>query len=177
MSGAIRKLSVAVLINDTPADGDESQASLSATDVERYTSLVREAVGFDEARGDSVVVLNEAFLEAAPVEEAPPPALWERAELREVLKQVLGAILVLAIAFGIVRPMLQGVVSGGAATGQYLGAGGEFVGAAGSAQLAGGAAAISGPSYDEKVAAAKNITGNDPARVAQVVKQWVSTDG
>ena len=177
MSGAIRKLSVAVLINDTPADGDESQASLSDADVERYTSLVREAVGFDEARGDSVVVLNEAFLEAAPVEEAPPPALWERAELREVLKQVLGAILVLAIAFGIVRPMLQGVVSGGAATGQYLGAGGEFVGAAGSAQLAGGAAAISGPSYDEKVAAAKNITGNDPARVAQVVKQWVSTDG
>ncbi|MGB5257956.1 MAG: flagellar basal-body MS-ring/collar protein FliF [Woeseiaceae bacterium] len=177
MSGAIRKLSVAVLINDTPADGDESQASLSDADVERYTSLVREAVGFDEARGDSVVVLNEAFLEAAPVEEAPPPALWERPELREVLKQVLGAILVLAIAFGIVRPMLQGVVSGGAATGQYLGAGGEFVGAAGSTQLAGGAAAISGPSYDEKVAAAKNITGNDPARVAQVVKQWVSTDG
>ena len=27
--------------------------------------------------------------------------------------------------------------------------------------------------YDEKVAAAKNISGHDPARVAQVVKQWV----
>ena len=177
MSGAIRKLSVAVLINDTPVADDETQVSLSDADVERYTALVKEAVGFDDTRGDSVVVLNEAFLETAPLEEPPPPALWERPELREVLKQVLGAILVLAIAFGIVRPMLQGVVSGGAATGQYLGAGGDFSGDVGTTQLAGGTAAIAGPNYDEKVAAAKNITGNDPARVAQVVKKWVSTDG
>lgn len=177
MSGAIRKLSVAVLINDTPVEGAETQASLSEADVERYTALVKEAVGFDDARGDSVVVLNEAFLEAAPLEEPPPPALWERPELREVLKQVLGAILVLAIAFGIVRPMLRGVVSGGAATGEYIGASADSAGALGSAQMTGGTAAIAGPNYDEKVAAAKNITGNDPARVAQVVKKWVSADG
>ncbi len=177
MSGAIRKLSVAVLIDNTPAEGAESEASLANTDVERYTSLVKEAVGFDDARGDSVVVLNEAFLEIAPLEEAPAPALWERPELRDILKQVLGAILVLAIAFGVVRPMLRGVVFGGAAAGEYLGPAGDFGGGMGSAQLAGGAAAIAGPNYDEKVAAAKNLTGNDPARVAQVVKKWVSTDG
>ncbi|MGB5624499.1 MAG: hypothetical protein WBM61_02110, partial [Woeseiaceae bacterium] len=76
-----------------------------------------------------------------------------------------------------VRPMLRGVVSGGAsASGEYLGRTGDFAGGTGSAQLAGGAAALAGPNYDEKVAAAKNITGNDPARVAQVVKKWVSTD-
>lgn len=176
MSGAIRKLSVAVVIDNTSPEGAETQTSLSADDIERYTSLVKEAVGFSDGRGDSVVVLNEAFLATAPVEEMPPPALWERPGLRDLLKQVLGAILVLAIAFGIVRPMLRGVVSGGAATGEYLGPGGDFGGAAGSAQLAGGPTAIAGPNYDEKVAAAKNITGNDPARVAQVVKKWVSTD-
>jgi flagellar M-ring protein FliF len=176
-SGAIRKLSVAVLIDNTPAEDAESQATLTDLDVERYTSLVKEAVGFDDVRGDSVVVLNEAFLEIAPLEEAPAPALWERPELRDILKQVLGAILVLAIAFGVVRPMLRGVVSGGAATGEYLGPAGDFAGGMGSAQLAGGAAAIAGPNYDEKVAAAKNLTGSDPARVAQVVKKWVSTDG
>jgi len=177
MSGAIRKLSVAVLIDNTTAEGAETPTALTDADIERYTSLVKEAVGFDDGRGDSVVVLNEAFLEAAPVEEAPPPALWERPALRDVLKQVLGAVLVLAIAFGIVRPMLRGVVSGGAVSGEYLGPAGDFGGAAGSAHLAGGTAALAGPSYDEKVAAAKNITGNDPARVAQVVKKWVSTDG
>ena len=40
----------------------------------------------------------------------------------------------------------------------------------------GAAAAIPAPKYEEKVAAAKNITGHDPARVAQVVKKWVTSD-
>jgi flagellar M-ring protein FliF len=176
-SGAIRKLSVAVLIDDTPLAGSEGQSALSESDVARYTALVKEAVGFNEVRGDSVVVLNEAFHTAAPLEEPEPPALWERPELRDLVKQVLGAILVLAIAFGIVRPMLRGVVSGGAAvSGEYLGPAGDFSGGMASAQVGGGATALAGPNYDEKVAAAKNITGSDPARVAQVVKKWVSAD-
>ncbi len=176
-SGAIRKLSVAVLIDDTPAEDAEARSALSDVDVERYTALVKEAVGFSEVRGDSVVVLNEAFRAEAPIEEAEPPALWERPALRDALKQVLGAILVLAIAFGIIRPMLRGVVAGGAVvSGEYLGRGGDFSGGAGGAQLGGGATALAGPNYDEKVAAAKNLTGHDPARVAQVVKKWVSAD-
>ena len=175
-SGAIRKLSVAVLIDDTPAEGAEEQAALSEAEVARYTALVKEAVGFNEERGDSVVVLNEVFKASEPVEEIEPPALWERPELRDTLKQVLGAILVLAIAFGIVRPMLRGVVnSGPAMSGQYLGQSGSASGG-GTAQLAGSAGALPGPNYDEKVAAAKNITGSDPARVAQVVKKWVAAD-
>lgn len=176
-SGAIRKLSVAVLIDDTPVEGAEPDAALSEVNIERYTALVKEAVGFDEARGDSVVLLNEQFRAEAPLEEAEPPALWEQPALRDAMKQVLGAILVLAIAFGIVRPMLRGVVSGGGVvSGEYLGPAGDFSGGAGSAQLAGSAGALAGPNYDEKVAAAKNITGNDPARVAQVVKKWVASD-
>jgi flagellar M-ring protein FliF len=177
-SGAIRKLSVAVLIDDTPLEGTDAQSALSDSDVERYTALVKEAVGFDEARGDSVVVLNEAFRAEAPLEEPEPLALWERPALRDAMKQVLGAILVLAIAFGVVRPMLRGVVSGGTAvSGEYLGRAGDLPGGVDSAQLGGSAAALAGPNYDEKVAAAKNLTGSDPARVAQVVKKWVSADG
>jgi flagellar M-ring protein FliF len=176
-SGAIRKLSVAVLIDDTPVEGAETQSTLSETDVARYTALVREAVGFNETRGDSVVVLNEAFRAAEPAIELEPPAIWERPELRDIAKQLLGAILVLAIAFGVVRPMLRGVVnSGPTLSGEYL-AGGDASGMV-RAQVVGGAGgAIGGPNYDEKVAAAKNITGSDPARVAQVVKKWVATDG
>lgn len=175
-SGAIRKLSVAVLIDDTPAESDETQSALSEADVERYTALVKEAVGFSEVRGDSVVVLNEAFRVAEPAIEVEPPAIWERPELRDMAKQVLGAILVLAIAFGVVRPMLRGVVnSGPALSGEYLAHGGGMAGMS-PAQVAGGAGAIAGPNYDEKVAAAKNITGTDPARVAQVVKKWVAAD-
>ena len=176
-SGAVRRLSVAVLIDNTPVEDDETQTTLTDADIERYTALVRQAVGFDEARGDTVVVLNESFRPAEPIEEVAPPPLWERPALVDAMKQILGAILVLAIAFGVVRPMLRNVMSGGGGgvSGQLVTAGGQLTG--GGAQVGGGGvAAIAGPSYDEKVAAAKNLTGHDPARVAQVVKKWIATD-
>ncbi|MDJ0709922.1 MAG: flagellar basal-body MS-ring/collar protein FliF [Woeseiaceae bacterium] len=175
-SGDVRRLSVAVLIDDTPAEGDETQSALTEADIERYTTLVKQAVGFNEARGDTVVVLNESFRPAEPMEQVAPPPLWERPALVDAMKQILGAILVLAIAFGIVRPMLRNVMSGGGgASGQYVAGGGELT-VGGGAQLGGGVAALAGPSYDEKIAAAKNLTGHDPARVAQVVKKWIATD-
>ena len=177
-SGALRRLSVAVLVDDSPIGDAESQTTLTNADIERYTALVKEAVGFSEARGDSVVVLNEAFRVAEPVEEIEPPALWEQPAVRDAMKQILGAILVLAIAFGIVRPMLRGVMAGGGAplSGELIPHGAEFAGGFGAPQIAGAGGAAGGPSYDEKVAAAKNLTAHDPARVAQVVKKWVAAD-
>lgn len=182
-SAGIRRLSIAVLVDDSQnaavEEGAEANAGTSGItdlDIERYTSLVKEAVGFNEARGDSVVILSEAFQPAAAMEDVAAPAIWERPFVRDSLRQVLGAIVVLAIAFGIVRPMLRSVLSGGSAVagGTFVG-GAEYTGGFGAPQLA-GAAALPLPSYDEKVAAAKNITGHDPARVAQVVKKWVTTD-
>lgn len=177
-SGALRRLSVAVLVDDTPTGDANAPTTLTDANIERYTALVKEAVGFSEARGDSVVVLNEAFRAAEPVEAIEPPALWEQPALRDVMKQVLGAILVLAIAFGVVRPMLRGVMAGGGAalTGEVIPHGAQFAGGFGSPQIAGAGGAIAGPNYDEKVAAAKNLTAHDPARVAQVVKKWVATN-
>lgn len=176
-SGAIRKLSVAVLVDDSPVSADSDQATVSDAEIERYTSLVKEAVGFSEARGDTVVVLSEPFLAVAELAEAEPPAFWEIAIFRDAFKQFMGAAVALAIAFGVVRPMLRGVVGGGSPiSGEYLSRGGEYSGGFGTPQLAGGAAAIPAPNYEEKVAAAKNITAHDPARVAQVVKKWVTAD-
>ena len=177
-AGSIRKLSVAVLVDDRPVGDAAEQTSLSEADIARYTALVKEAVGFNEQRGDTVVVINAAFRDVEPIVETEPPAIWEKPILREVLKQVLGAALVLAIAFGVVRPMLRGVMASNASvTAEYLGSGRDLGGAAGAVQHSSGGAAIALPSYDEKVAAAKNITGHDPARVAQVVKKWVTADG
>ena len=177
--GTINRLSVAVLVDDSPTGEDGQQAALTDADIERYTALVKEAVGFNEQRGDTVVVVNAAFRNIEPVESAEPPPFWEKPLLRDSLKQVLGAGLALALVFGVVRPMLRGVMasSGGAAV-EYMGSSKNFMPAGGAAagSLGGGAAAISPPNYDEKVAAAKNITGHDPARVAQVVKKWVTTD-
>ena len=59
-------------------------------------------------------------------------------------------------------------------SGQLIPRGADFGGGYSTPQIAG--AGGSGPSYDEKVAAAKNLTAHDPARVAQVVKKWVAAN-
>lgn len=176
-AGTINKLSVAVLVDDSPLDGEEGAAPLSDADIARYESLVKEAVGFNEARGDTVVVVGAAFRPVAPLEAVEGPPIWEKPMVREILKQVLGAALALALVFGVVRPMLRSVVGGGGTGSGQLLAGGAGVAAAGGATPLGGAtAAIAPPNYEEKVAAAKNLSGHDPARVAQVVRQWVNAN-
>ena len=75
-SGAVRRLSVAVLVDDSPLSKDSDEAAVSDADIARYTALVKEAVGFSEARGDTVVVLSEAFLAVETAAEIEPPAFW-----------------------------------------------------------------------------------------------------
>ena len=159
---------------------DAAAPSLSEADIARFTALVREAVGFDQARGDTVVVVNAAFRSLPEMAAEEEPKFWEKPVLRDTLKQLLGVALVLALAFGLVRPMLRNLVAShaSAAVGYYGGdAAGGTVSLPGSGgSLPGGAVAIPPPAYEDKVAAAKSITGHDPARVAQVVRQWVATD-
>jgi flagellar M-ring protein FliF len=173
--GTIRRLSVAVLVDDSPLDNTSSdaQSSMSDAELERFTTLVKEAVGFDESRGDTVVVMNAAFRNLPQPVAMAEPKFWEKPALRDTFKQVLGVVLVLILAFGLVRPFLRSLMAGGPPmSGEYIAAGG------GGAQMrSGGNLQIPAPNYDEKVAAAKNMAGHDPARVAAVVRKWVTVDG
>jgi len=180
-SGTIQRLSIAVLLDDSPMEGldDADQAPLTEADIERFTSLVKEAVGFDEIRGDTVAIVNAAFRSLPAGEPPEAPAFWEKPALKSMMKQGAGVILVLALGFGLVRPMLNSLVTSNmSSSGDYIAAGGTaMAGPAAAGQIAsGGGRTLAPPSYDEKVAAAKNITGHDPARVAQVVKKWVTVD-
>jgi len=176
-TGAIRRLSVAVLIDDSAAgaasagEGEGAEESgLGEEDIARMTALVKEAVGFDEERGDSVQVINAPFQPAPEVAAPEGPPIWQQPQVLAIGRQVLGALLVLALGFGVLRPMLRGIVQSHQQTTPQLAA-------------AGGAGALGGPaqsqpqlSYEQKIAAARNITTYDPARVAQVVKKWVAED-
>lgn len=170
-SGTIERLSVAVLVDDSPLEEGGEQQAFDADDIEQFTTLVKEAVGFNAARGDTVVVVNAAFRAAPPLDAVEEPPFWENPALQDTLKQVLGALLVLALGFGLIRPLLGKLLAGGDNSAAYVGtATAELVPAG---HVPGSLAA---PSFDEKISAARNITGADPARVAQVVRKWVSTD-
>jgi flagellar M-ring protein FliF len=174
--GRIEKLSVAVLVDDSSLAGDEDgQSALTDAEIAQYTALVKEAVGFDALRGDSVVVMKAAFRVIPEGPAAEEAKFWEKPLLQNVVKQVLGVALVLALAFGLVRPMLRGLLSSHAVGSEYV-AGGRVLLGAGAGSGSATQLSIPAASFDDKVTAAKNITGHDPARVAQIVSKWVTAD-
>jgi flagellar M-ring protein FliF len=178
-SGTIKRLSVAVLVDGGPVeDANGSEQQLDEADIAQFTSLVKEAVGFDEARGDTVVVVNAAFRSVPEPIAAEAPPFWEKPILRDSIKQGVGVVLILVLAFGLVKPMLRGLVASNmTSSAQYIAAGGaNALTAAGMPNMLGANPAIAAPGFDEKIAAAKNMTNHDPARVAQVVKKWVTAD-
>ncbi|NNC65330.1 MAG: flagellar M-ring protein FliF [Gammaproteobacteria bacterium] len=170
-SGVIQRLSVAVLIDNKPAAGGGPGEPLTQEELDSLTDLSMRAVGFDEARGDTISVLNSAFQTLPAVEPIEPPGLLEQPFIWDMARQGVVAVLVLVLALVIVRPMVrqlttpQPALFGGAAGG---GASGALPGPAAPAALP--------MSYTERVEAARDVANNDPRQVADVVRNWVAED-
>ena len=185
-TGSVQRLSVAVLVDSlrtVDADGNETVTPLDAAMLDRLTSLAREAVGFDEARGDTIEVVNASFEGTGAPAAGEPLKFWEQPLFRDLVRQGLGALVVLVIIFGVLRPAMRGLVTpppqltpqlATAGAGVAALPGGAEAQTPTGAQPVGELPAPAGPSFDEAVTAARTIAGNDPKRVAQVVKQWVA---
>ncbi len=186
-SGEIRRLSVAVVLDDKQTVDDKgvtTHAPWAAEDVAKFTTLVKESVGFNAQRGDSVQVINAAFQPIPEVEPLPEQPIWEKPWVWDVLKQAAGAIGVLILIFGVLKPTLRSLTEKGVSSGHALATAGA-AGEAGMAddQLTLGAprvqASLSAPQhqYEQQITTAKGMIQQDPKRVAQVVKNWVNEDG
>ncbi|MCU0759133.1 MAG: flagellar M-ring protein FliF [Steroidobacteraceae bacterium] len=201
-AGKLQRLSVAVLIDNLRVvgkDGKVTETPLAPEQVERITALVKDAVGFDEKRGDSVNVVNSPW-RGEPLPDADSLVsvpLWERPWARDLAKIFAGLIVALVLVFAVLKPLLRqltGTPRGPAAPasgesppalappgGDEARTGGPAVaGTAGAEAGAAAAAASPGASalaYEQQVAQARTVVAQDPARVAQVVKSWVQADG
>ncbi|PSF06191.1 flagellar basal body M-ring protein FliF [Marinobacter fuscus] len=187
--GAIRRVTVALAVDDMkvvdPATGEVSYQPWPEAELQRISMLVRDAVGYSASRGDSVTVMNTAF---APTEavEFEAPGFWEQPWFWDLMKQVLAGLVILILVLGLLRPTLK-TLSGGGERSREGGSddgdydplegieGGQALRDAMSAQddlLLPGAT----DSYDRQLNALKGLIAEDPARVAQVMRQWVNVD-
>jgi flagellar M-ring protein FliF len=148
---------------------------MSDTDIKRFSQLVRESIGLKEDRGDKLNVLNQAFKSAAPIGPVDSPPLWETPWITQLAKQIVGAVLVLIVAFLVLRPLMKSLTK--SAPRLKSGDGGDLEGDRLSISGAGGKAIKLAPSFEQQIAAARTLVGQDPRRAAQVVKDWVSADG
>src|SRR5262245_25580997 len=171
-AGKVTRLSVAVLIDNlrtTDKDGKVTETPLPQDQIDRLSALVRDAVGFDAARGDSVNVVNSSFLGEAPAAEGELESepFWEKAWVQTMAKVLAGLIVLLVIIFNVLKPLTRGLLN--AAKGPMVRQ--AALATAAMQELPNEAPALA---YEQQVAQARGLVTADPKRGAQVVKSWVA---
>ncbi|THF64161.1 flagellar basal-body MS-ring/collar protein FliF [Pseudothauera rhizosphaerae] len=171
--GQVKRLSVAVVVNhrsETDADGKRVNVPLTEQEVAQITRLVREAMGFNAARGDSLNVAASSFVtpEAAPV----PP--WKEPEVVEMGKEGLRYLFILLAVliayFAIVRPLLRVVMP------PKPEAEDEEEGEEEDAEVSLSAAALAGETYEQRLERARELARDEPKLVADLLKHWLGVN-
>ncbi|WP_184631943.1 flagellar basal-body MS-ring/collar protein FliF [Xanthomonas arboricola] len=196
-AGRIKRVSVAVLLDNVPrpgAKGKMVEQPLTAAELTRIEGLVKQAVGFDAARGDTVSVMNAPFVrEAVAGEEGPK--WWEDPRVQNGLRLLVGAVVVLALLFGVVRPTLRQLTGVTAIKEKQAKGGNDGTPQSAdvrmvddddlmprleedTAQLGQDRKnPIALPdAYEERMRLAREAVKADSKRVAQVVKGWVASE-
>lgn len=109
--GAVRRLSVAVLVNgvvQTNAQGDPEIVPRPDAELQTLQELVASTVGFDEARGDVITVKSLPFAELAQNGTLAQPSLLDRLHLNDLLRIALFGFFALAIILLLLRSARRG---------------------------------------------------------------------
>ena len=185
--GGVSRLSAAIVIDDRESigeDGEVIRTPLTPGELEEYTALAREAIGFDAGRGDSVSVLNRAF---RPLEDVPPlepVPVWQQDWVWTMVRQSLIGLAVLLLVLLVVRPAVRrltlaapaanGALERDEAKGDEEGAGDAALTDANGASETGERRLENPPViYGDILNMARALAAEDPRRVAKVVKDWV----
>ena len=193
----VKRLTVAVVINYKrvyAANGQSSMKPLTDAEKTQITELVREAMGYNQARGDSLNVVNTLF-DSAPEEVAQP--LWKQPNMIAlallIAKYLLLFIVLMILYFRMLRPIIW-KLTGKTERDAKAKAEAEAAAAAKKAakeeeeRIANDPDAIvelSGEgdpdfipvlSYKETLEIAKSMAKRDPKLVASVIKGWVNNE-
>lgn len=102
-TGSIERLSVAVVINHLQ-DKDGALVPLTKDQMAQVNALVKEAIGYSEARGDTLNIVNSAFSTAD--DEISPP-LWKQPEMIDLFFAIIRYLLIGIVAFMLWRKAVQ----------------------------------------------------------------------
>ena len=164
--GAIKRLSVAVVVNhrkEVANDGKASFKPMSTKEMAQINDLVKEAMGYNKDRGDTLNVQNTPFAAGEKQDVAETP-FWKNPTLigwvLEGLKYLVFAGLAGYLFFGVVKPFLRKLMERATQMPAVREEAMSF-------------AAPGNTSYDQKVEAARGLARSEPKAVATVIKDWV----
>lgn len=184
--GSVQRLTAAVVVNyrTTMKDGAPVSEPLSKEELAGINDLVRQAMGFDESRGDTLQVLNSPFVEEQTLEDALP--WWRTPEAYNltmgVLRYLLVALAALTLWKFVLKPMQQ---RNAAASGRELmelsdeamelsptGRSGDNLGV-GQDNPPRPALPRKSQLYEQNMESLKRLAVEDPRLVAMIVRGWM----
>lgn len=175
-AGKLHRLTVAVLIDNlhtTNKDGKTVDVPLTQPQLDHITQLVKDAVGYDESRGDAVNVVNQSFTPEAPAADEgdlEKPPIWESPLFQQLAKLGAGAIVLLVLVLSVLRPLVKNLM------GQARAVAVASAPALPSQQVTAERQTAQAVTHEVQVAQARSMVNQDPKRVAQVVRGWVNQD-
>ncbi len=198
----IRRLTVAVVVDNKmelieqapvkpktkPEEGAEPAAPVpikkvltsvprTVAELASFTTLVKDAIGFNALRGDRVNVINASFVKPDKIEAIPEIPIWKQDWVLDIGKQALGVIFVLYLVFGILRPVMRKL-----ATHQEVVIPDEI---SDEQEMDEDQVTLSEEAeqqqklldkHEDNLNVAKSMVAQDPKLVAQVVKNWVANE-
>lgn len=206
-TGALRRLSVAVVVDDRHVpqeDGKVKAQPYSQEDINRFSDLVKQAVGFDGSRGDQVTVTNVTFKMDELIEALPTIPVWEQGWFFDLIKQIAAVLAVLFLFFGVLRPTMRSLVGRdieGAKAGALAEAHQKANAMGGTVRYNEQGLPVAVPagqqnvsftmpaemqdlllldvpqSYEHRLEYVKRLVDDDSKVVASVIKSWVKKDG
>ena len=195
-TGNIKRLTAAVVINHRmvmdPKTGKETAQPVPQEQIDQMNALVREAIGFNKDRGDSVNLMNAPF-NVAKVETVEVP-LWQQPDNIELARSfawpIAMVVLGLVVLLGFVRPSLkmmrppspEEAAAQAAATAAARGEGTQLEALVdGSPERPGLLPGLAAPDtphapteYELQLEDAKRLAKENPVAVANIVKGWVN---
>lgn len=185
--GSVKRLSVAVVVDhrsETLEDGTVQRSPLDPEQMAAIDSLVKEAVGYVAARGDSVEVRNVPFIETEYAPELPEIPVWQQPWVQEFAKVGMAFLAILILILAVVRPLIRSVAAPPAPEVQE----GEFVDAELLSELGAGHAPRGGTNergevevpllteYERALLQVKAILREDPDRLTRAMQQMMAAD-
>ena len=180
-TGTVKRLSAAVVVNHKSVTDDKGAASLKPLtdeELEKLTALVRESVGFNKDRGDSVKVINAPF-QVTPLDVNELP-LWKQPWLLDLVRGVAAplalALVALVLYSKLVKPSMNAVLNPPAPK-----PGSNVNAVVADAQMLpnpdgspGARPALAAPAASMHLDQARQFTKENPAATANIVRSWVS---
>jgi flagellar M-ring protein FliF len=173
--GGLKRLSVAVVVNykrEVDAKGKVTTRALTDAEKTQITDLVKEAMGYNKDRGDTLNVVNSPFA-SADKETIPSTPFWKDPSIlqmaKDIGKYILGAALLLYLYFTVLKPMLTKII-------ENLKAPPAFQAPEAPPVHVGDHVEIAPRNYQQNLNLAKQLAKDDPKVVANVVKTWVGVN-